>query len=314
MFDLPEPSVIAIPLIIFAVLALAARQIGAFATRYRLPLISGYLLAGILVGPYVLDLIHEDAVETLRFVDEVALGFIAISAGSELHLRELQGRLKSIAWVTLALTVATFLTVSIVVFLLASTIPFMRDMTTSVRVAVAILVGAIMIARSPSSAIAIINELRAKGPFTKTAIGVTIVTDVVVIVLFAINSSIADLFVTGTEIGLGFLILLIAELIAAVLLGVGIYFVLRFIINRHISDFFKILIMLTLGYAVFVFATAVRIESQLLFGFEFFGAVVDFNGRWFHDCQLFGTSPGIYSLARVRSACRFSGFLYIDRR
>lgn len=164
MFDLPEPSVIAIPLIIFAVLALAARQIGAFATRYRLPLISGYLLAGILVGPYVLDLIHEDAVETLRFVDEVALGFIAISAGSELHLRELQGRLKSIAWVTLALTVATFLTVSIVVFLLASTIPFMRDMTTSVRVAVAILVGAIMIARSPSSAIAIINELRAKGP------------------------------------------------------------------------------------------------------------------------------------------------------
>lgn len=75
---------------------------------------------------------------------------------------------------------------------------------------------------------------------------------------------------TGTEIGLGFLILLIAELIAAVLLGVGIYFVLRFIINRHISDFFKILIMLTLGYAVFVFATAVRIESQLLFGFEFF--------------------------------------------
>lgn len=270
MFDLPEPSVIAIPLIIFAVLALAARQIGAFATRYRLPLISGYLLAGILVGPYVLDLIHEDAVETLRFVDEVALGFIAISAGSELHLRELQGRLKSIAWVTLALTVATFLTVSIVVFLLASTIPFMRDMTTSVRVAVAILVGAIMIARSPSSAIAIINELRAKGPFTKTAIGVTIVTDVVVIVLFAINSSIADLFVTGTEIGFGFLILLIAELSAAVLLGVGIYFVLRFIINRHISDFFKILIMLALGYAVFVFATAVRIESQLLFGFEFF--------------------------------------------
>lgn len=270
MFDFPEPSVIVVPLIIFAVLALAARQIGAFATRYRLPLISGYLLAGILVGPYVLDLIHEDAVEALRFVDEVALGFIAISAGSELYLRELRGRLKSIAWVTLVLTAVTFVTVSIIVYLLASTIPFMRDMSPTIRVAVAILVGAIMVARSPSSAIAIINELRAKGPFTKTAIGVTIVTDVVVIILFAINSSIADLFVTGEQLGLGFLILLVAELAAAIALGVGIYFVLRFIINLRISDFFKTVSMLTVGYAVFVFASAVRIESHLLFGVEFF--------------------------------------------
>ena len=152
----------------------------------------------------MLDLIHEDAVETLRFVDEVALGFIAISAGSELHLRELQGRLKSIAWVTPGSNRRNVSNSFIRRFLLASTIPFMRDMTTSVRVAVAILVGAIMIARSPSSAIAIINELRAKGPLHQDGNRVTIVTDVVVIVLFAINSSIADLFVTGTEIGLGF--------------------------------------------------------------------------------------------------------------
>ena len=174
-------------LLSFAVLALAAGQIGHYFSRLRLPLISGFLFAGVLVGPYVLDLISDEAVTSLHFVDEVSLAYIAFAAGSELYLEELRSQFKSITWVTIGLVVSTFTLGSVAVFLLARFVPFMQTMVGNGRIAVALLAGGILVARSPSSAIAIINELRAKGPFTRMTLGVTVIMDVVVIILFAIN-------------------------------------------------------------------------------------------------------------------------------
>jgi len=79
--------------------------------------------------------------------------------------------------------------------------------------------GAILVARSPSSAIAIVNELRAKGPFTQTVLGVTVIMDVVVITLFAFNSEIADALLTGISVNVFFAILLFAELGFSIFLG-----------------------------------------------------------------------------------------------
>ncbi len=58
----------------------------------------------------------------------------------------------------------------------------MSEMDTSSKIAVSILFGTIFVARSPSSAIAVINEMRANGPFTKTVMGVTVLKDVLVII------------------------------------------------------------------------------------------------------------------------------------
>ena len=63
--------------------------------------------------------------------------------------------------------------------------------------AVALLGGTIMIARSPSSALAIIKELRAWGPFTRLGLGVTVIMDAVVIVLYAVSAEVADVVLTG---------------------------------------------------------------------------------------------------------------------
>jgi Kef-type K+ transport system membrane component KefB len=93
----------------FTVIALASRQVGGLFTKANLPLITGFLFTGIIVGPYVLGLISEEAVRNLRFVDELALAFIAFFAGSELYIKELKGRLRSIRWVMLGLMVSTFM-------------------------------------------------------------------------------------------------------------------------------------------------------------------------------------------------------------
>ena len=161
-------------IIVFFILALASKQIGAFFSRLKLPLITGYLLAGIAVGPYVLKIVALDEIAKLRFVDEMALAYIAFAAGSELVVRQIRSRLKVIRYTTIALVASAFIIGSISFFLLSGSIPFAQAMPAAHRAAVAILAGAILVARSPSSAIAVVNELRAKGPFTKTALGVTV--------------------------------------------------------------------------------------------------------------------------------------------
>ena len=112
----------------FALIALASKEIGHFFKKIHLPLISGFLFAGIIAGPFILSLIPAEAIEHLRFVDEVSLAFIAFAAGSELHLEELRSRLKAITWVIIGLVIFTFSLGSVAVFILADFIPFMQDM------------------------------------------------------------------------------------------------------------------------------------------------------------------------------------------
>ncbi|VAW41358.1 Putative transporter, partial [hydrothermal vent metagenome] len=214
----------------FAVVALASKQIGDFFARIKLPKITGYLFTGLIAGGFILGFVSEEAVRSLKFIDEIALAFIAFAAGNELFLPELKGRFKSIGWVAGSLVVTSFVFGSVAVFLLADFVPFMRDMPTMSRVAVAILAGAIMVARSPSVAIAIVKELRAKGSFTQIVLGVTMITDVVVITLFALSAAMADAFLNQASISLRFVALIGADLLLALLAAYGLFKVLEMIL------------------------------------------------------------------------------------
>lgn len=252
----------------FLVLALASSQIGRFFARLHLPLISGFLFAGILFGPYELGFIPAEAVERLHIIDEISLAFIAFAAGSELYLKELSGRLRSIAWVTIGNTLAVPVLGTLAIFLLADYVPFMRDFPTAGRLAVALLAGAILVARSPSSAIAIVNELRARGPFTQTVLGVTMLTDVVVIVVFAFNSEIADALLTNVSFSVGFLALLFFELALSLLLGGIVGVLLRLALSWRVDGRVKAALILGIGYAVFYFTGVIRTTTHTLLPVE----------------------------------------------
>jgi Trk K+ transport system NAD-binding subunit/Kef-type K+ transport system membrane component KefB len=259
-----------VDLVIFAFIYLAATQIGQHVTRARLPMISGYLLAGVMVGPYVLNLVDQASVVNLRFIDNIALAFIAFAAGSELYLKELRSRLRSIGFITTGLVLTTFTLVTLTVLLLANYIPFMADMPLVGKVAVAIMAGAILVARSPSSAIAIIKELRARGPFTKTVLGVTVIMDVVVIILFALNSSVADALLTGVELDIVFILLVGGEIILSLVLGYVLSLVLRLIFSLRVSTAYKYIMMLVVGYGVFVLSGWIREQTGEHFVVEIF--------------------------------------------
>lgn len=255
----------------FAILVLSAKQIGVFFTRFNLPLVTGYLITGIIIGPFVLALIDHDSIETLFFIDEISLAMIAFIAGSELYLKELRSRIRSILIILASLAISIYILGSLAFFLLADWIPFMAEMPTDHRIAVALIAGSILIARSPSSAIAVINELRARGPYTKMVLGVTVAMDMVVITLFAISSSIADAALTNLGFDLTFVEVVVVELTLSVVLGFLVSRLLYLVLMTSWSHYMKLSLIAAIGFAIFALSielrhwTAEQLGVELLF-------------------------------------------------
>ncbi len=242
----------------FAFITLAAYNIGRMATVLHLPLITGYLVAGIVAGPFILKFMEAPDVDVLRFLDEISLAFIAFFAGSEMAMDELRGRLRSIAWNTVTQILAVYIVSGAVILLLADYVPFMQELSIQGKISAALLGGTILAARSPSSAIAIINEMRARGPFTKTVLGVTLVKDVLIVVLFAFSTSVVATLLTGQQFDLGFILLVGFEVLASIGLGILVGMVIVLVLKTHWEEWIKIPVILFIGYLVFAFSTELR--------------------------------------------------------
>lgn len=242
----------------FGIVAVASNQISKLFQRIHLPLITGLIIIGIVSGPYLANLIHHDSIRKLAFINDIALAFIAFAAGAELYLNELRSRVNSIKWMTTGQLIVTFVLGSSAVFFLAGMIPYMRDQSLSVRLSIALLTGAVFVARSPASAIAIINEVRAKGPFTQTVLGVTVVKDFLVIIVFGISMSIAETLIIGREFNLLAIIIILIELALSFAGGFILYRIIRFIISFKIEQVYKVILILLLGWGTFRFSIFFR--------------------------------------------------------
>jgi len=257
-------------LLVFGLIALASRQIGDFFRRIHLPLVTGFLLTGIVAGPSVLAVVSAGSLERLHFLDQIALGFIGFVAGGALHLSEYKGRFRSIRWVTLGLVVSTFTLSALMVLWLADAIPFLETMPAHSSLAIALLAAAILVARSPSSAIAIINELRASGPFTRLVLGVTVVMDVVVIILFAISSSIADALLSQLGFRFGMVLLVVLEVSLAAGLGVVLGKIVAFLSPLPGNRVLNGILLLACNYLAFPLSSVLRHWSRDAWEVEIF--------------------------------------------
>jgi len=254
----------------FLIVTVAASRLSLYFLKVKLPIITGLLVIGIISGPFVLKLIPSEALSQLGFINDVSLSFIAFAAGAELYLAELKGRMKSIKWMTFGQLFFTFVLSSIAVYYLSERIPFMTGFSSGVKLAIALLIGVIFVARSPVSAIAIINEMRAKGPFTKTAIGVTVVKDVLVIILFTLCFAIADALISGIPIDFILIVILIGELFLSFLLGWGLGKLMNLVLGLSMSTTIKSIFLIVLGYLSFFFAHELHHYSQEFLGFHIY--------------------------------------------
>ncbi|NOX60839.1 MAG: potassium transporter TrkA [Chloroflexi bacterium] len=239
------------PLFIFTLIALAAKDIGAWFRRFGLPLITGFLFVGILVGPYVLGIFEETTAERLRFIDAIALAFIAFAAGSELHLEQLRGSWRPIIFIIVGQVVGIYILGVLGYVWLAPYIPFMQSLPRADVIAIAVLGATIMIARSPATAYAVIKELRARGPFTRLSFGVTVLKDSVIIFLFAVSMSFAFALTEGEALDTSLALVVGFDVLLDIAFGLVVGLLLRGSLALKVSSRYKIFLTLVLGASVF---------------------------------------------------------------
>ncbi|MBW1892540.1 MAG: cation:proton antiporter [Deltaproteobacteria bacterium] len=231
----------------------------------KLPMISGYILTGIIAGPYVTSFLTFEMVTRLKLIDDLALNFIGLSAGAALHLPFLKERSRAIFINVLFLTLVVLGLVLLFVMLTGGFFSFTRNLSYSRLLSLAILLGVASVARSPSSAMAIINETRAKGIFTDTVLGVTVAMDVLVILLFTIAMSVCGAFLTGgEETYMGVFSALFIELGASLAIGA--------LIGKGISFYFEragynpSLFILFMAFCITKFSAALSHFMEVRYG------------------------------------------------
>lgn len=172
-------------------LLLSAFLVGSVFESLHMPRLTGYLVTGILVGPQVLQLVSGPMVSNLQIFNGVATALIALTAGVELDLQAMKPLLKSISWVTAVAICGTILLIGSAVFLLQGSLPFLHHLPTLQIAAMSLVLGVTMVAQSPAVVVALQSETAADGPLTRTVLGVVVISDLLVIVLFAMVSSLA---------------------------------------------------------------------------------------------------------------------------
>ena len=209
-------------------LLLAGFVLGKIGNNMGLPGITGYLLAGMVLGPSCFGILDRKSVADLQLINSFALTLIALTAGGEVNLRRLYERLRSFLSVVFGQVIVTFCGVLVSMTLLLSFLPGPFAGGTAAGLVVASLFAVVALANSPSSTVAVIVETGARGKVSEMVLGVTIVKDLVVIVAFALamSASFAVLQLGGGIEGSNLMADLAWEIggsiLCGVLLGLGI--------------------------------------------------------------------------------------------
>lgn len=234
---------------------------GKLAARVGLPRITGYLLVGLVVGPFVSGLLTRDMLLAAKAVEGVAVALIALTAGGEIRIDWVKQQAKRLALITGSELLIVALGVFGAVMLMRDFLPFMETESPLQAAIIAMVFGSIAVANSPTVTIAVIAENQAEGPVTRTVLGVTILKDVCVIVLFAVALTLAkNALGDGSEESLG--LTLTRELGGSVLVGigfgVGISLFLRYI-HRETPVF-----ILGVCFAIWQVSSVLHLETLLV--------------------------------------------------
>ncbi len=188
---------------------------------FKLPSVTAYLIAGVLIGPYCVGALHidgfgftsMDAVSNLELVSDVALGFIAFSIGNEFRLNELKKTGKQAFVIGVFQALAATILVDLALFIVHLVMP---DKLTISQV---ITLGAIATATAPAATLMVVRQYKAKGPLTSLLLPIVALDDAVGLIVFAVSFGIAKTIVSGSLDLASIIINPLIEIVASLLLG-----------------------------------------------------------------------------------------------
>ncbi|KAG1689006.1 hypothetical protein DVH05_002889 [Phytophthora capsici] len=205
----------------FVIILVAAHPLGLFFPRFfKLPLITGYLVIGIIAGPFVANLLTEGLVDMLsNYVSALALSFISFQAGQEIYLPDLRPQLKAI-FILLGTLYVTAMVILTSVHLLVESAFFYDDLALSCQLGIALMFGSISVLGSPATVMAIKIELNSVGPFTSLMLGATMTAEFVVLVSFSISRIVCSIYCAELAVSVGSVLFTLSIVLSNLLLGV----------------------------------------------------------------------------------------------
>jgi Kef-type K+ transport system membrane component KefB len=215
-----------------------------FSKKYSLPIVVGYVLFGIVISPDILNLIpflesefhswYEFLIIKLDYITQIALAFIVFTIGSELSLRTFKRLGKSIYIITIFEALGGAIVSALAVYIIGAPIYM------------ALLLGAIAAASAPASTIMVLKEYNAEGPLSSTLMAVVGLDNTLSLILFALISPVAMMFIgEGESLSVQLLLVPMIEISAAIIIGLVIGYLTQHYISMVDDKTKKVVAILT---------------------------------------------------------------------
>ncbi len=241
-------------LTVVGVMAVFGLFFGKLSRSAKLPLVIGYMIIGVALGPSLLGLLNEQTTTHISFLTDIALGFVALSIGIELNLRSLRSLGSSIVVMILIESLLAAALVTSALYLVTGDLPL------------SILFGALAPASAPAGTVAVIHEYKAKGSLTRALYAVVGFDDGFAIIIFGFAAAMARAIVTGNNGGSGFVTMVLLPL-KEIGLGLAVGIIVALIIGflgrllKHEKDHF----ILIFGFVMLVIGICEALEISIIF-------------------------------------------------
>lgn len=220
--------------------------------KLHLPNVTGYILTGIILGPFVLHIIPDHFIRDLDFITDTALAFIAFGVGKYFKLSALKKNGKQVLIVTIFESLGAGIIITITMIYIFH-----------LPVSFSLLLGAIGCATAPASTIMTIRQYHAKGPFVDMVLQVTALDDAVALIAFSISTAFIQSINNGDSMNLQVFILPIIYNIIALFIGGSCGYALHRMISDKRSSDHKLVIVIAIILLLSGICTMLNISPLL---------------------------------------------------
>ena len=224
--------------------------LGKLLQKIKLPAITGYILAGLLLSESITGIVRPEIGQSLTSITEIALGLIALSIGGEFTLNKIRRIGNQVVIITILEGVFAFIFITVGLTL------------AGIGILYALLLGSIGVATAPAATAIIVRELRARGKFIDYLYGVVALDDALSVILFSIVFSFVSAILEGSiiESGIGYNVIhIVIELLLSVIIG----FVAGYILHVFTIKKYIVSEILLISLAMIFLITSIAIVLKL---------------------------------------------------
>lgn len=260
---------------VFAIICVAV-VCGKIVSKLKMPAILGWLITGIVFGPYLVGLVDFATMEQAWYKGAISAFecCAGLMIGTEIIFSKMKSYGKQVIGITIVQSVGTFLFVSLcfaVAFLIAD-----------IPIWLAFIFGGIALATAPAPALSIVNEFKTKGPVTRTLIPLAAMDDVIGVVVFFSVISIISATVTGGSVSaLTIVGSVLMPFIVGIVPGIAAGFLLKKK-RRPLPTLFLLLgsiaVTIAVGFAVDIFVFGEKTLNYILIGMAFSATFANIAG------------------------------------